>query len=385
MNFTILKETKLGRLGLIECSHGVVETPAFIFCATKGAIKSASIDTVKRAQTQVILSNTYNLMDYPGGDLIEKSGGIHKMMGWDGPMWTDSGGFQVFSLGYGSVADEIKGRRNTKGSRVKIAENGITFQSPRDGSTQELTPEKSMLLQKQIGADFVFVLDECTPYRMTKEQITDAMNRSHRWAKRSYDEFHAISTHTYPTKNQKLYGIVQGGVHADLRMESIDFANNMDFFGYGIGGSLGTIQQDMINILELCDNNLLKSRPKHLLGIGKMNDILNATKYNIDTFDCVHPTRIARHGCALVSQQHWIKTNTGYREHISIKNAQYKYDYSPLDDTCACYVCKNYTRSYLHYLYVAKEITCIILLTEHNMHFMNQFMESIRNLIRDSE
>jgi queuine tRNA-ribosyltransferase len=369
--FTILKETSIGRLGRLDCPHGSIETPAFIFCATKGAIKGATTELMKQLSTQVILSNTYNLMDFPGGDFIETSNGIHSMMNWDGPMFTDSGGFQVFSLGYGSVSEEIKGKRNSTGFKVKISESGIDFQSPRNGMIQHLTPERSIQIQKQIGADFIFVLDECTPSHMSKEQVAECMRRSHRWERRSFDEYKRIGS------NQGIYGIVQGGIYDDLRIESIDFVNSMDFFGHGIGGSLGKTKAEMCQILELCDQKLYKDRPKHLLGIGKMADISMGVRYNIDTFDCVHPTRIARHGGSLIS------TWDGEKEHISITNSKFKYDFGPLDASCDCNVCKNYTRSYVHYLFKAKEILGILLLIEHNVRMMNKYMENIRIAIQE--
>ena len=375
--FSVAKRTKVGRLGKIECSRGVVETPAFIFCATKGAIKGATVETMRRNSTQVILANTYNLMDFPGGDFIEASGGLHKMMCWDGPMWTDSGGFQVFSLGYGSVSQEIKGKRNSTPFKVKIDEEGILFQSPRDGLSKLLTPERSMLIQKQIGSDFAFVLDECTPFHMTKEQVATCMRRSHRWEERS------LAAHDAP--NQGLYGIVQGGIHEDLRAESIDFVNSKPFFGHGIGGSLGSSHDDMMKVLGWCDAQLDPTRPKHLLGIGKMSDIEAAVVYNIDTFDCVHPTRIARHGGALVSKKHWVKTEYGFKEHISITNSQFRTDYRPIDDECECNTCQKYTRSYINYLFAAKEILGILLLIEHNIWTMNNFMSNIRRRILEAE
>lgn len=369
--FTITKQGVCGRLGFLSCTHGIVETPAFIFCGTKGAIKGASIQTMLECKTQAILANTYNLMDFPGGDFIETRGGLHNFMGWNGPMWTDSGGFQVFSLGYGSVSSEIKGKRIGTPFKVKINEEGISFQSPRDGIMRELTPEKSIAVQKQIGSDFAFVLDECTPFHMIKDEVAMRMRRSHRWELRSLKEHQRIES------TAGLYGIVQGGIHTDLRMESIDFVNNQSFFGHGIGGSLGDSRDSMMEILDLCHKNLDPTRPKHLLGIGKMADIKMAIKYNIDTFDCVHPTRIARHGAALVSEEDW----EGDKEHISITNAKFKNDSGPIDRNCQCYVCQNYTRSYINYLFAVKEICAIILLTHHNVFFMNQFMIKMRGLI----
>lgn len=378
--FTILKETPIGRLGRIKCAHGYVETPAFIFCATKGAIKGASVDTMLRAGTQAILANTYNLMDFPGGDFVANHGGLHRMMEWNGPMWTDSGGFQVFSLGHGSVSNEIKGKRQSTGFKVSIDEEGIIFQSPRDGVMRRLTPETSMYIQQQIGADFIFALDECTAMHIDKVEVEERMRRSHRWEERSLKE------HLKNPNGQGLYGIVQGGVYEDLRQESIDFVNSKPFFGYGIGGSLGTLREDMIKVLDICCNGhtgagLHKAKPKHLLGIGKMQNIEDALPFGIDTFDCVHPTRLARHGGALVSKQYHMQK--GFKEHISLKNAQYKYDYTPIDDQCNCNTCQRYSRAYIKYLLDAKEILGIILLVEHNVYIMNQFMNVLRQKIQD--
>lgn len=368
--FEILKETPIGRLGRITCAHGSVETPAFIFCATKAAIKGATPEMMRRNRTQAILSNTFNLMDFPGGEFVQNRGGLQKMTRWEGPMWTDSGGFQVFSLGYGSVSDEIKGKRSSRGFKVKLNEDGILFHSPRDGRPLLLTPELSMKIQHQLGADFVFVLDECTPYHMTKDEVAAAMHRSHRWEKRSFLQHEKLGS------AQGLYGIVQGGVHEDLRLDSINFVNSLSFFGHGIGGSLGANHDHMRHILQLCNHNLTPNRPKHLLGIGKVKDIQLAVPYNIDTFDCVHPTRIARHGGALLIN--------GDREHISLTNSIYKNDDQVIDKNCICYACKNgFTRAYIHYLFAAKEILGILLLVEHNAYFMNKLMEDIRQKIRD--
>lgn len=378
--FNIIKQSKKGRIGIIECSHGIVETPAIFFCATKASIKGLTSHDVNQLGTQAIICNTYNLMDYPGGEFIHQSGGLHKMMDWHHPIWTDSGGFQIFSLGHGVVSDEIKGKRHSTGFKVQITEESAIFQSPRDGVMRELSPEKSIQIQKQLGSDFLFVLDECTPYHLNKGDVSISMARSHRWAERSLSEYNKICN-----KNQSLYGIVQGGVHKDLRLESIAFANSLPFFGYGIGGSLGKLRDDMMQVLSVCNEYLDPTKPKHLLGIGTMNAIEHAVKHNIDTFDCVHPTRIARHGGALVSKANWtVRPDGSYKEHISILNSIFKHDYTPIDSTCDCYTCRRYTKSYLHYLLKAKELTGTILLVKHNMYFMNEFMKNIRANIKNS-
>ena len=379
--FELSSITSEGRTGKIYCPNGIVETPALIFCSTKGAIKGLTTGDMNNMGTQALISNAYNIMDYPGGDFIESSGGLHKMMNWNKPMWTDSGGFQIFSLGFGSVSNEIKGKRQSTGFKVSINETGAQFQSPRDGVMRDLTPEKSILIQKQIGSDFMFVFDECTSYNFTKEQARASMERSIRWSDRCVNTYENLCD---PSK-QKLYGIIQGSTYEDLRMRSIKYANSRPFFGYGIGGSLGKLQTDMTNILSICHRHLEPDKPKHLLGIGKMQDIELAIRYGIDTFDCVHPTRIARHGGALVSKHLWSKLTDGkYREHINILNSKFKYDHTPIDQSCSCYTCSNFTKSYIHYLFMSREILGMILLLKHNVFFMNNFMANIRDRLQKS-
>jgi len=358
------------RLGRISTPHGVVETPSFIFCATKADIKSVPIDAVKDAGTQIILSNTYHLMLQPGADLVEKMGGLQKFTGWNKPMLTDSGGFQIFSLGHGSIADEIKGKGHSRNkSLLKISEEGALFKSYLDGKEWFLTPEKSIEVQGKLGADLIVVLDECTPFHVEKEYTSLSMRRSHRWAIRSLEAFDRL-----PKKTQALYGIIQGGVYPDLRTESCDFVNSEDFFGHAIGGSLGASKDQMYDIVSLTMENLSKDRPVHLLGIGGVSDIFSGIKMGIDTFDCVHPTRLGRHGGALVKKQE--------KEHINLRNSRYKEDNKPIEDDCSCTTCETYTRAYLHHLLKAKEILAHTLITIHNITFMNRLLEDIRNGIR---
>ncbi len=374
--YTIIHQTKYGRLGQIKSLNGIVETPAFIFCATRAAIKGATTNTMHQAQSQALLCNTYNLMLNPGENLVHQHQGLHKMMNWNKPIWTDSGGFQIFSLGYGSVAEEIKGSRKMRSSNVKISEEGVEFTSHKDGRKWLLTAEKSIEIQYKLGANFIFVFDECTPCHMSKEETKKAMLRSHRWEKRSLIQYQKLQS------QQGLYGIVQGGIHKDLRQESINFVNQNSFFGHGIGGSLGKNRNDMLSILSLCHKQLDVNRPKHLLGIGKLQDIVTAVQYGIDTFDCVHPTRLARHGSAIVNSELWIKNENGWREHIPLTNSKYKNDFSPIDSKCNCNTCKNYSRAYIHYLFSVKEILGILLLSEHNIYFMNDFMSKLRNALK---
>ena len=361
------------RLGEIITPHGVVKTPAFIFCATKGAMKAIAMPEMKAADTQIILSNTYHMMLQPGSELVQKMGGLHKFCGWEGPLLTDSGGFQIFSLGHGSVSDEIKGKRSSgkgRSSVVKIKEEGASFRSYIDGKKWLLTPEQSIQVQRQLGADLIVVLDECTPFHVDKAYTKRSMEMSHRWALRSLAEFDKGNTHT-----QALYGIIQGGIYEDLRQQSIDFVNDHDFFGHAIGGCLGEMEEQMNEITAFTASRLRPDRPIHLLGVGTVRHIFSGVRQGIDTFDCVHPTRIARHGGALVKG--------APREHLQIRNAQYREDENPLESDCACPTCQGDSRSYLHDLFKAKEILGMQLLTVHNVHFMNNLLKDIRKGLQE--
>lgn len=375
-NFTFKRSNKsMARLGTITTPHGTINTPAFIFCATKASIKGVAPRDLEETDTQIILSNTYHLMLQPGGEAIKKLGGIHKLMNWNKPMLTDSGGFQIFSLGHGSVAQEIKGRRNNNGlnkSLLKIDENGATFRSYIDGSKQVLTPERSIQVQRDIGADLIVVLDECTPFHVDKNYTRKSMEMSHRWATRSYVEFEKGDTGI-----QALYGIIQGGIYEDLRKESCDFVNSQKFFGHAVGGSLGASKDQMYEVISLTTKHLEENRPIHLLGIGGIEDIFRGVENGIDTFDCVHPTRLARHGGALVKQG-----NGKGRDHINLRNGAYALDSNPIDESCACYTCKNFSRGYLHHLIKAKEILAAQLISIHNIRFINRLMEDIRSCLK---
>lgn len=362
----------LAKLGELNTPHGKVKTPAFIFCATKAVIKGLPAHYLADTDTQIILANTYHLLLQPGSELIAKAGGLHKFMGWGGPMLTDSGGFQIFSLGHGSVADEIKGRRSGRGnSLVKISEHGAQFRSYVDGKMHILTPEKAIITQVNLGPDLVVVLDECTPFHIDKYSTESSMRLSHRWALRSIAEFKK-----HDCGVQKLYGIVQGGIYADLRLESAHFINEQDFFGCAIGGSLGANKEQMHEIVRNTAVLLKPERPLHLLGIGGIADIFNGVKVGIDTFDCVHPTRLARHGGALVRP----RDNAG-KEHINLNNSRYKEDFSPIDAHCDCSTCKLYTKAYIHHLLKSKEFVAGILLTLHNIKIMNRLCLEIRQAL----
>jgi len=369
------------RTGIITTPHGNINTPAFIFCGTKAALKSISVEEARNCGTQIILSNTYHLMLHPGSEIIATHGGLHNFMNWDGPMLTDSGGFQIFSLGHGSVANEIKGRNldNARNiSLIKVFEEGAIFKSYIDGSNHLLSPEKSIYLQRNIGADLILVFDECTPFHVDKTYTANSMKRSHRWSKRSINSFQTHSFFDSCTGSagpQALYGIIQGGIYQDLRDESIAFnIENSNLFGIAIGGSLGSTKEQMHEIVKYTSTKLGNKNPVHLLGIGDPSDIWNLVKWGIDTFDCVSPTRLARHGAALM------KTKFGK---INIKNSIYKKDLQPIDQNCYCATCRNYSKSYLHHLFKTEELLGFQLISIHNIYFINNLMAYIRKAIEN--
>lgn len=368
------------RLGRLSTPHGVVETPAFIFCATKAAIKGATPHHMRQENTQIILANTYHLMLQPGAELVAQMGGLHRFMGWDGPLLTDSGGFQIFSLGHGSVAEEVKGRRHflRPKSLLKIDEEGATFKSYIDGQKHVLTPEKSIQIQRDLGADLILVLDECTPFHVDKSYTERSMHMSHRWAERSLKEFQRGCLGV-----QALYGITQGGVYPDLRKISGDFINSLPFFGHAVGGSLGATKTQMAEVVEMAIEPLDSVRPVHLLGIGGISDIFEGVQQGIDTFDCVHPTRLARHGGALVPLSVWesMGEDPRGREHMNLRNARFRDDSRPIDETCGCQACQTFSRGYLHHLLKAGELLVMQALTVHNVHFMNRLLSHIRQAI----
>jgi queuine tRNA-ribosyltransferase len=378
-NFNVLKRGPgSSRLGLLTTPHGTVNTPAFIFCATKAAMKSLTIEQLRAANTQIILSNTYHLMLQPGSEVIAKQGGLQKFTGWRGPMLTDSGGFQIFSLGSGNVADEIKGRRLVGNDKtlLSLTEEGAKFRSYVDGRIYMLTPEESIKIQRELGADLIVVLDECTPFHVDKSYTKASMQRSHRWALRSLKNYQE-----HDDGKQKLYGIVQGGVYPDLRRESVAFVNDNPFFGNAVGGSLGADKSQMYDIVALTMSMLNKQRPTHLLGIGGISDIFNGVLHGIDTFDCVHPTRIARHGGALVKP--WNRNENSNREHINLRNSIYKLDQNPIESDCACMTCANYSRSYIHHLLKSEPALSFTLIAQHNAFFMNDLMHRIRTALQN--
>eukprot|EP00605_Chrysophyceae_sp_TOSAG23-4_P000683 GSChrysophyteH1.ASY1.ANO1.767.1 assembled CDS len=358
------------RIGILRTPHGNVETPNFVFCATKAAMKAVTPDQIRVEGTQFILSNTYHLMLTPGSDIVRDMGGLHKFMNWHGPMLTDSGGYQIFSMGFGSTL-------------LQIDEDGATFRSYIDGTVHKLSPEKSISIQRDLGADLIVVLDECTPFNVDKSYTYESMLRSHRWADRCLREFDRSDD-----GSQALYGIVQGGVYEDLRKESCEYVNTTPFFGIAIGGSLGASKSSMRRVVEFTRSQLRNDRPIHLLGVGGVRDIFHGVRQGIDTFDCVHPTRLGRHGGALVKAAHWEETEKPKklnqripREHINLTKARFRRDPRPIDEKCTCYTCRNFSRAYLHHLFKAKESLGGTLATIHNIHFMNSLMSDIRKAI----
>lgn len=373
MKFTIEKEldNKRARVGKIETSNGVIETPAFIVVGTKATVKSLTVEQVKELGSQAVLANTYHLYLQPGEEVMKKTGGLHKFMNWNGPSFTDSGGFQAFSLGVGLDEDVSKVSKDgdiqkvknpSNNNLVKIDEEGINFKSIIDGSSHRFTPERSIEIQHNIGADIIFAFDECTSPHSDHDYQKQAMDRTHRWAKRSLD-YHKSKEES---KRQALFGIVQGGRFKDLREESAKIIGDMDFDGFGIGGSFD--KEDIYNSVGWVNDILPKEKPRHLLGIGEPIDLFGGIENGIDTFDCVTPTRIARNGS--------LYTRDG---RINIMNSQYIEDTRKIDDECGCYTCKNYTRAYLSHLFRAKEILANTLASIHNLYFIVNLVKEIRN------
>lgn len=360
------------RVGQLKTPHGTIETPNYIFCGTKATVKNVSPAQLHEAKTDIILSNTYHLMLQPGADLVEKMGGLHKFMNWSGPMLTDSGGFQVFSLGEGTMANEIKGRSN-KGhdnkNLVSITEEGCVFKSYIDGRTIKLTPEYSMEIQRKLGADLLMQFDECTPYHVDKSYTARSMEMSVRWGDRCLTEFER-----HDNGAQALYGIVQGGVYSDLRQFSAEYTADRPFFGTAIGGCLGGTDQEMYDVVASSTPYIHPERPVHFLGIGRIKDVFRFVRLGIDTFDCVIPTRLARHGTA------FIKGKPG--ETINLKNARYRDDESPLDERVGIAASCEFSKAYIHHLLKSDELLATQILAQHNVATMNMLMREVRDAIK---
>lgn len=347
MQFTLHKQDGLARRGTVSLSHGNVETPAFMPVGTYGTVKAMSPLELNEINAHIVLGNTFHLWLRPGLDIIAAHGGLHQFMGWDKPILTDSGGFQVWSLG------DLR----------KISEEGVKFRSPINGDSCFLTPEESMRIQRVLNSDIVMIFDECTPYPATHQQASDSMQLSLRWAKRS-----KLAHQGNPNA---LFGIIQGGMYEDLRDISRNGLEEIGFDGYAIGGlSVGEPKEDMLRILAHTAPQMPQDKPRYLMGVGTPEDLVAAVSQGIDMFDCVMPTRNARNG--------WLFTQYG---DIKIKNASYKTDTTPLDADCNCYTCQNFTRAYLHHLHRIGEILGARLNTIHNLHYYQQLMAGMRSAI----
>ncbi len=361
------------RLGRLETPHGGLDTPNFIFCGTKASIKGLHPQQVKDAGADFILANTYHLMIQPGADIIEKMGGLHKFMNWSGPILTDSGGFQIYSMGEGVNADEIKCRNNKsnrKPSLNKITEEGATFRSYKDGSKLFLSPESAMEIQRKLGPDFVVQLDECTAMHVSEQYTEDSMHMSHRWGDRSlkaFDEKH--------NGKQAVYSVVQGGIFKNLREESAQFSASRPFFGTALGGTFGGNFDQFFEIVSWCMPHIAPDRPVHLLGIGTFRDIFQCVRLGIDTFDCVSPTRVARHGWALMKG--------APNERLNLLNAKYKTDQDPLWPELGIAASSQYSKAYIHHLFKAKESLGGQIVAQHNVAVMSLLMKEIRQAIKD--
>ncbi|MCF7825948.1 MAG: tRNA guanosine(34) transglycosylase Tgt [Candidatus Marinimicrobia bacterium] len=345
-------ETK-ARTGRIETDHGSINTPVFMPVGTAGSVKSLSPVDLLETGSQIILGNTYHLLLRPGMEIMESAGGLHKFMSWAGPILTDSGGYQVFSLG----------------QLNKITEEGVVFQSRIDGSKHSLSPEISMDIQRVLGSDIVMAFDECTPYPATPQQAQTSMELTHRWEQRSLSYFR--STQPKYGHGQQLFGIVQGSVYPELRKVSAQTLVDMDFDGYAIGGlSVGEPKADMYEITEVVTEHLPQDQPRYLMGVGKPEDLVEAVSLGIDMFDCVLPTRNARHGIMFT-----------WDGPVSLKAAREKDAHIPLDADCRCYSCQNFSRAYLRHLFKASELLVYRLASIHNVHFYHELMSTMRQSI----
>lgn len=412
--FEITKKDKSGRArtGILHTAHGDVITPVFLPVGTKGTVKSARNDELKEWGAEMLLANTYHLWLQPGDDLIKKAGGLHRFMGWDGPIFTDSGGFQIFSLGEKltkksgidggvkiphsrAVAPEC-GIFDTITFNVVVKEGGVSFQSGSSGDKKELTPELSVQIQCNLGSDVVLVLDEFPGYPFEYEKTKKAVERTTRWAKRAKEEFLLLKKNN-PAKlrpaqsiasaglrrgagpDQMLLGIIQGASFPDLREKSARAISAIGFDGYAIGGvAVGEPAEEMYKAVDACVQFLEENKFRHLLGIGTPENIVQAVARGCDSFDCVIPTREARHGKVYVSEKN------GYRT-IDIARSKFKDDFSALDSRCDCFACQNHSRAYIHHLFKSGEILAIRLLTEHNLRFYLRLMANIRKAILEQK
>ena len=338
------------RRGRVNTPHGPIETPVFMPVGTAGTVKAMKPEEVRDMGAQIILGNTYHLYLHPGHEVVKAAGGLHKFMNWERAILTDSGGFQVFSLG----------------AMRKISEEGVEFRSHIDGSKHMLSPEKSMEIQNALGSDIMMAFDECAPYPADRNYVKNSLERTTRWLKRC-KEYHKN------TEQQSLFGIMQGGMYKDLRKQSAEEIVELDLPGYAIGGlSVGEPKEIMYEVMDDCVDYLPADKPRYLMGVGSPDCLFEGVERGIDMFDCVLPTRIARHGMAMTSQGR-----------VNIKNAKYERDFTPLDPNCDCYTCRNYSKAYLRHLFKSDEILSSMLMTTHNLHFLVNTMAGIRKAIEE--
>lgn len=371
------------RTGIIETDHGTIETPIFMPVGTQATVKTLDNRDLSDMQAQIILGNTYHLHLRPGEKLIAETGGLHKFMNWDKPILTDSGGFQVFSLGLQKKPEHAADNNNKRvnqqeefvtGRLVSIDDDGVTFRSHLDGSSHRFSPESAIDTQHQLGADIIMAFDECTPDTASHEYTAEAMERTHQWAIRSLTA-HKKNT-AYQGYRQFLFGIIQGANYEDLRKASAQFISSLDFDGIAIGGeSIGYNMEATTNILDWIYPLIPENKPHYAMGVGlNPTDLLKAIEHGVDMFDCVAPTRLARHGMLLTF-------NKEKNHRLNIKNARHAKELVPIDVACDCYTCKNYARSYLHHLFATDEMTGLRLASIHNLRFMLKLMEDARAAI----
>jgi queuine tRNA-ribosyltransferase len=368
--FTITARDGQARAGVLHTAHGDVHTPAFVPLASTATVKTLHAAEVAELGYEIVLGNTFHLFIQPGPELIRQLRGLHEFMGWKGAIVTDSGGFQVFSMGHGSVAEEIKSRRDPRESMVlAIEEQGVRFRSYLDGSERFMGPETSMEVQAALGSDIALAFDECTPFHVERDYTARSMERTHRWLDR------CMAWHgEHAPAGQLLYGIVQGGIYEDLRVEATAYVAAADVDGIAIGGSLGQEKPQMREVVGWVLRDLPDEPPRHLLGIGDVDDLVLAVGAGVDTFDCATPTRLARHGTALVPdpERRW---------RLDLNRGGHRAERDPIDERCPCPACREHTRAYLHYLVRAGELTGKRLLTLHNLTFMRRLMLAMQEAI----
>ncbi|MSO41830.1 MAG: tRNA guanosine(34) transglycosylase Tgt [Solirubrobacterales bacterium] len=372
LSFEIAARDGDARTGLITTPHSEIPTPAFIPLATTGSVRGISAAEVAGVGYEMVLGNTFHLFLNPGPERIAELGGLHEFMAWDRSIITDSGGFQVFSLAHGGVADEIKGRRGKMpggSARVEISEEGVAFQDLRNGSARFLSPEVSMQVQGALGSDIALAFDECTPFHVDRDYTARSTERTHRWLERclAWHEEHG-------PERQAVFGIVQGGVEDDLRRESAERVSAAAIDGIAIGGTLGKGKEQMYGVLDVTVPRLPVTAPRHLLGIGEIEDLLAGVARGIDLFDCAMPTRLARHGVALAPEPE-------SRFRLDLAKARFATDRAPLVEGCPCEACRRHTRAYLHYLSRNKDLTGARLVTLHNLTYIERLMAGARDAI----